>query len=173
MWAFFLEKPTSTFVEIDDVGYYLDESNHTAAIYEMDYNLTRWVIPETINVEGTSYTVNELILMNVDKSKQNVNIFLPKTVTKVGQISAVLQSHPWDDYRRDYMEIYESIDGQINLYVTADYPDIDLRYPFSDGEINIYLLCYDYNSFKEPKSYSTSYTFYQGYSDGKYYYSNP
>ncbi len=146
------------------IRYRLNHTNHTAAIvqsaaanadnyyWRADGNFIGWseetaIIPESILYGGTSYSVTRLEEFNF--SRCTVTMYLPKTVRYIGRIHC---EKPIICEDITYLHGYR---GKINLFITGDWPDINLgecnasNAYNSEGtsEFSIYLSCYDYNSF--------------------------
>lgn len=149
---------------VNQIRYRLNHTNHTAAIVQSaadnadNYfwraggNFIGWseemaIIPESILYNGTSYSVTRLEQFNF--SRCTVTMFLPKTVRYIGRIHC---EKPIICEGITYLNGYR---GRINLFITGDWPDINLgECNASDSynsegtsEFSIYLSCYDYNSF--------------------------
>ena len=163
-FAFASEAWADEYTVVSQIRYRLNHSDHTAAIVQSQYtnaenyfwradgNFVGWsnetvIIPETISYNGSNYSVTRLEEFNF--SRCIVTMYLPKTVRYIGHIHCV---KPIICKNVTY---WTGFKGQINLFITADWPDIDLGACNAgdksslDGSNNfsIYLCCDDYNSF--------------------------
>ena len=149
---------------VNQIRYRLNNSDHTAAIvqsqaanadnyfWRADGNFVGWsnemvIIPESITYGGSNYSVTRLEEFNF--SRCVVTMFLPRTVRYIGRIHC---EKPIICNGIPYLNGYK---GQINLFITGDWPDINLGECNAsdrsslDGSSNftLYLCSYDYNSF--------------------------
>ena len=99
-WAF-----TNDIYTIDELRYYLDETNGLAkfAGFNKSTDITSLVIPSTVRKDGKTYAVVGIDLKNHNSQEKLVNISLPKTLRYIGNYAfAYLPS-------MQYLEIPENV----------------------------------------------------------------
>ena len=166
--AFATEAWSDDYIVVNQIRYRLNHSNHTAAIvqsaaanadnyfWRADGHFVGWseemaIIPESILYNGSNYSVTRLEEFNF--SRCTVTMFLPKTVRYIGLI------HSEKPIICNNITYWDGNNGNINLFITGDWPDINLgecnARNSSSSNFALYLCSYDYNTFYlNPNSHS-------------------
>lgn len=71
----------------DDMYFTLDHSNHTASVRANTDQIQKAIIPETINCNGTTYTVNKIETYGFKDMDRLTEVYVPGTITWFGSVA--------------------------------------------------------------------------------------
>ena len=71
----------------DDMYFTLDHSKHTAKVRANSDDITKAIIPERVNCNGTSYTVTTIESKGFHDKDKLTEVFIPKTITHYQSVS--------------------------------------------------------------------------------------